>query len=99
MLKKPCGKRFSFKIDLTKIKGTGDFPCPYCGNTISPDDETCDAYQIIETKMKKDDSLEEIIISCNECESSVHIFGFESLTDINLRVFSLYYGPQIFGKN
>ena len=67
------------ELDLTKIQGKGDFPCPKCGVIISPEDETGTTYAIQEVKMKKDDQLEELIIRCNNCESIVHITGFTSL--------------------
>jgi predicted RNA-binding Zn-ribbon protein involved in translation (DUF1610 family) len=64
-----------YKIDLTKIEGDGDFPCPKCGVVISPDDESEQVYTIIDTKMRGD-SLEELIVSCNKCGSKIHIVGF-----------------------
>jgi len=64
-----------FQIDLTKIEGSGDFACPNCGVMISPEDETENAYTILETKMKKE-FLEELIIQCNRCGSRMHLVGF-----------------------
>ncbi len=69
-----------FTVDLTEIEGEGGFPCPKCGVTISPDDETEKVYSILETKVK-DDSLEELIILCNKCGSEIHLVGFLSLPD------------------
>jgi len=63
-------------IDLTKIEGEGDFPCPSCGTVISPEDETGNAYSIVETKVKQD-SLEEIVILC-KCGSKIRLVGFLS---------------------
>jgi len=65
----------AFKIDLTKIEGSGDFVCPNCGIMISPEDETENVYTILETKMKKE-FLEELIIQCNKCGSRIHLIGF-----------------------
>jgi len=65
-----------YKVDLTKIEGDGAFPCPNCGATISPDDETENVYTILETKFRGD-SLEELIISC-KCGSEIHLVGFLS---------------------
>jgi len=42
---------------------------------ISPEDETENAYTILETKMKKE-FLEELIIHCNRCGSRIHLVGF-----------------------
>ncbi len=68
-----------YVVDLTKIDGDGDFPCPRCGVKISPEDMTETLYVIQEVKMRKDDQLEELIIKCNSCESIIHITGFASL--------------------
>jgi len=62
-------------VDLTKIKGEGEFPCPNCGVVISPEDETEDVYKILETKVKGE-SLEELLILCNKCGSKIRLVGF-----------------------
>ncbi|MFX0211019.1 MAG: hypothetical protein ACFFDT_33885 [Candidatus Hodarchaeota archaeon] len=67
-------------VDLTKIQGDGDFPCPSCGAIMSPEDETEDVYCILETKIK-DQALEEIVIRCKKCESKIRLVGF-LLSDI-----------------
>ena len=64
-----------YVVDLTKIKGDGEFPCPNCGVVISPEDETEDIYKILETKVKGE-SLEELIIQCNKCGSKIRLVGF-----------------------
>ncbi|MGQ9460395.1 MAG: hypothetical protein ACUVRA_04120 [Candidatus Bathyarchaeaceae archaeon] len=64
-----------YKVDLTKIQGEGDFPCPSCGAVISPEDETEDVYSILETKVKGE-SLEELVIQCNKCGSKIRLVGF-----------------------
>ena len=66
-----------YKIDLTKIEGDGDFSCPRCGALISPDDETDETYQIVETKVKKDE-LAELILTCNKCGTAIKLTGFTS---------------------
>jgi hypothetical protein len=68
-------------IDLTKVKGRGEFKCPRCGIKISPDDKTEDAYTILELVMKGD-CLEKIILQCNRCESQIHLTGFQFLNII-----------------
>ena len=68
-------------IDLTKIKGRGEFRCPKCRIEISPDDGKEDAYTILEPVMKKD-SLEKIILKCNKCESQIQLIGFHLLNRI-----------------
>jgi predicted RNA-binding Zn-ribbon protein involved in translation (DUF1610 family) len=66
------------KVDITKVEGDGDFPCPKCGVTISPDDETETVYTIIDTKIRKQ-SLEELVIQCNKCGSKIRLVGFLSM--------------------
>jgi hypothetical protein len=67
-----------YVLDLTKVDGSGDFPCPSCGTTISPDDSTEKAYSIIEAKVNNQ-GLEEIMIRCNKCASELHLTGFSLL--------------------
>lgn len=66
------------ELDLTKMDGTRDFPCPTCGVTISPEDETEDVYTIIKEKVRND-ALEELVIQCNTCGNRLHLTGFPSL--------------------
>jgi predicted RNA-binding Zn-ribbon protein involved in translation (DUF1610 family) len=78
MMKKPAVKKSpAYTIDLTKIDGDGAFPCPKCGTLISPDDETEETYHIVETKVKNDD-LEELILSCKKCGTTIKLVGFLS---------------------
>ncbi len=77
-----------YVVDLTKIDGDGDFPCPRCGVIISPEDETETIYIILEVKMiederfqESDQQLEELVIKCNDCGSIIHITGFTSLME------------------
>ena len=64
-----------YNVNLLKIDGTGEFPCPNCGVAISPDDETDDTYSIVEQKTRGD-ILEELIIQCNQCKSLIRLSGF-----------------------
>jgi len=66
------------EMDLTKIDGNGDFSCPNCGVTISPEDETEAVYTIIEEKVRND-TLEELVIQCNACATQIHLTGFPAL--------------------
>ncbi|UCG45860.1 MAG: hypothetical protein JSV58_03585 [Candidatus Bathyarchaeota archaeon] len=68
-----------YRIDLTKIEGSGDFPCPSCSTVISPEDETDAVYTVLDTKMNgtgMDADLEELTIQCNKCGSQIHLIGF-----------------------
>ncbi len=66
-----------YLVDLTKIDGEGDFPCPKCGVNISPEDEEEKVYTIEEVKMKRD-HLEELILRCNNCRSIIRLIGFNN---------------------
>ncbi len=63
------------ELNLTRIQGNGDFACPNCGVTISPEDETENAYCILRTKVKGQ-ALEELVIQCNKCASQIRLTGF-----------------------
>jgi predicted RNA-binding Zn-ribbon protein involved in translation (DUF1610 family) len=69
--------KLPYSIDLTKIGGSGEFPCPKCGTEISPSDETENVYQILETGVKNDE-LEYVIVQCNKCGSTIKLEGFLS---------------------
>jgi ribosomal protein S27AE len=75
MKKATVRKGEMYTVDLTKIDGDGAFPCPKCGVIISPDDETEEVYQIVETKVKGDE-LAELILQCNKCGSTIRLVGF-----------------------
>lgn len=66
------------ELDLTKIDGNGDFPCPSCGVTISPEDESEEVYTIIDEKVNGE-ILEELIIQCNTCSCRIRLVGFPAL--------------------
>jgi 5-methylcytosine-specific restriction endonuclease McrA len=70
--------RAVFKVDITKIEGDGDFPCPKCGVVISPDDKTDTVYKIIDTRVNNQ-KLEELVLLCNRCGSKIRLVGFLSL--------------------
>jgi predicted RNA-binding Zn-ribbon protein involved in translation (DUF1610 family) len=75
MKKTSMKKEVAYTVDLTKIDGDGAFPCPKCGTLISPDDESEDTYQILETKVKNDE-LTELILACKKCGSTIRLTGF-----------------------
>ena len=74
----------AYVLDLTKIDGSGSFSCPRCGNVISPDDLTEDAYTIIEAKVNAY-GLEEMVVCCNNCASQLHLTGFSVLQELEGR--------------
>jgi transcription elongation factor Elf1 len=69
-----------YTIDLTKVNGNGTFNCPKCGIQISPDDTSENAYTIIEP-IVKEDSLEKILLQCNNCQSRIRLIGFNALSE------------------
>ena len=71
------------ELDLTRIRGNGDFPCPNCGVIISPEDETENVYRILDTKVRGQ-ALEELVIQCNKCASRIRLIGFPILATDNL---------------
>ena len=71
----------SYILDLSQIDGNGEFLCPECGNRISPDDYTEEAYSILEIKMQTE-SLDKVIIQCNSCATTIHLTGFSLLQKI-----------------
>jgi hypothetical protein len=77
MSKKTLEKTVPYSVDLTKIDGDGSFPCPKCGSAISPEDESEEAYKIINTKVIND-QLVELIVVCSNCASTIRLTGFEA---------------------
>jgi predicted RNA-binding Zn-ribbon protein involved in translation (DUF1610 family) len=77
MKKAEIKKSMAHEIDLTKIEGDGAFPCPKCGTVISPDDESEETYQIVDTKVKNDE-LAELVIMCKKCGTTIKLVGFVS---------------------
>ncbi len=80
MTKKLSKKDPDYQINLTAIEGDGSFPCPKCGATISPEDETDQNYQIVDTKVVNDE-LAELVISCGKCRSIIKLTGFQQIFD------------------
>jgi predicted RNA-binding Zn-ribbon protein involved in translation (DUF1610 family) len=68
-------------VDLTKIRGKGDFKCPKCGIRISPDDNAESAYTILGTAMKGE-NLDKIVLQCNSCGSQISLVGFSALQQV-----------------
>jgi predicted RNA-binding Zn-ribbon protein involved in translation (DUF1610 family) len=75
MMKKLDKKTSAYKIDLAAIEGDGSFQCPKCGLSISPDDESEENYQILNTKVINDE-LAELVIGCGKCGSKIKVTGF-----------------------
>ena len=81
MMKKSMAKKsLPYTIDLAQIDGDGSFPCPKCGTVISPEDETEQAYKIVDTKVINDE-LVELVIMCRECRSNIKLTGFQQTVE------------------
>ena len=70
-----------YTVDLTKIGGDGSFPCPGCETTISPDDESGEVYEIVDTVVEGTE-LAELVIHCQRCGSTVRLVGFLQLSEL-----------------
>jgi len=75
MKKADVKKSMAYTVDLTKIDGDGAFPCPKCGTIISPDDESEENYQIVDTKVRNDE-LAELVVMCKRCGITIKLVGF-----------------------
>ncbi len=73
----------AYKVDLTQVAGEGDFSCPKCGRSISPDETTETTYSILEPKVNSY-GLEELVICCNTCKSHIHLTGFYLLKELSI---------------
>jgi hypothetical protein len=80
MTMKNLEKKCEHVIDLASIEGDGSFPCPHCGTSISPDDETEDNYEIVDTKVVNDE-LAELVITCGKCGCTLRLTGFQQGLD------------------
>jgi DNA-directed RNA polymerase subunit RPC12/RpoP len=69
------------EINLIELEGEGDFLCPCCGTKISPDDETEEVYSILEPKVRNN-TLEGLLIRCNNCSNKFLLTGFSVLGTI-----------------
>jgi hypothetical protein len=77
MMKKLDKKTSMYKVDLATLEGDGSFQCPKCKVTISPDDESEENYEILDTKVVNDE-LAELVIRCAKCQSTIKITGFQT---------------------
>lgn len=76
MMKKLDKKASTYELDLTTIEDDGSFQCPKCGLSISPDDESEENYQILDTKVVNDE-LAELVINCVKCNSTIKLVCFQ----------------------
>ncbi|MCW4000866.1 MAG: hypothetical protein NWE93_11560 [Candidatus Bathyarchaeota archaeon] len=77
---KKLEKRCIQTVNLANLEGDGSFACPKCGVSISPDDESEDNYEIIDTKVVNDE-LSELVIACGKCGCTIKLIGFQQIFD------------------
>jgi DNA-directed RNA polymerase subunit RPC12/RpoP len=75
---KKRARQKTFEVDLSRLQGEGEFPCPKCASLISPEDESEETYTVVETN-GDDESIEEVIIKCKKCNSVILLKGFDEL--------------------
>jgi hypothetical protein len=73
-------KVIEYKIDLANAEKDGSFQCPKCETAISPDDESEENYEILDTKVDNGE-LSELVISCGKCQSTIRLTGFQIKED------------------
>jgi hypothetical protein len=64
-----------YVVNLEKIEGDGDFPCPKCHVLLSPDDTTENNYVILDAQIAND-SLSQLRLQCKHCSSIIELTGF-----------------------
>jgi predicted RNA-binding Zn-ribbon protein involved in translation (DUF1610 family) len=80
-LKKQPEKKCEHTINLATVESEdGSFQCPQCATSISPDDETEENYEIMDTKVVNDE-LVELDIACGKCGCLIRITGFQPSFD------------------
>jgi hypothetical protein len=67
-----------YTVDLLELNSQGDFLCPCCGASISPEDESEEVYSVLETRVRNN-VLEDVLISCNNCSNKILLTGFSAL--------------------
>ncbi|MGE5575303.1 MAG: hypothetical protein ACM3UL_04135 [Ignavibacteria bacterium] len=76
MMKKLEKKALAYTVNMAKIEGDGSFQCTKCGKSISPDDDSEENYEILDTKCVNEE-LTELVISCAKCKSTIKLTGFQ----------------------
>ena len=79
-----------FRIDLRKIEGDGEFHCPTCGSTLSPDDYSGLTYSILAVRNDVEGGVQSATIQCSLCESLIYLEGFDSLSLIQSWIFTFF---------
>jgi len=70
-----------YVVDLTKVEGDGDIPCPKCGTMLSPNDTSEESYTVVDVKSDGDDLMDEMVVQCLRCGSEIRLVGFAELRE------------------
>jgi DNA-directed RNA polymerase subunit RPC12/RpoP len=65
-------------VNSSSIEEDGSFNCTKCGLKISPEDETSENYEIIDTKIYNGE-IAELVITCGRCRSKLKLIGFQQI--------------------
>jgi hypothetical protein len=75
-------KKCEHTINLANVESEdGSFQCPHCGVSISPDDESEDNYEILDTKVVNNE-LAELVIACGKCDCVIKVTGLQPSLDV-----------------
>jgi DNA-directed RNA polymerase subunit RPC12/RpoP len=67
-----------YLVNSSSIEEDGSFNCTKCGLKISPEDETSENYEIIDTKIYNGE-IAELVITCGRCGSKLKLTGFQQI--------------------
>ncbi|MCW4024829.1 MAG: hypothetical protein NWF01_07335 [Candidatus Bathyarchaeota archaeon] len=67
-----------YKIDMSQTAKDGAFQCPNCKTIISPDDTSEKVYTIYSIALT-DNNLQEMVLHCKKCLSTIHLVGFREI--------------------
>ena len=67
-----------YTVNFSSLANDGSFKCTKCGLEISPEDETNENYEIIDTKIYNGE-IAELLITCGKCGSTLKLTGFQQI--------------------
>lgn len=63
-------------LDVTDKDGV--LPCPQCGAPLSPNDESEDNYEIVDTEVKENELIS-MTLKCKKCKDEIKLVGFQGI--------------------
>ena len=67
-----------YTINFSSLANDGSFNCTKCGTEVSPEDETNENYEIIDTEIYNGE-IAELVITCGKCGSTLKLTGFQQI--------------------